>query len=88
MRWDGEEFRCTGADAGTREITVPLNEVVFYIRKDCLVPVAKTTAASTAELDLSDVELLGTGTAYRQYLDDGYTKDCSLERCTVLQKDL
>lgn len=87
VRWDGEEFRCTGADAGTREITVPLNEVVFYIRKDCLVPVAKTTAASTAELDLSDVELLGTGTTYRQYLDDGYTKDCSLERCTVLQKE-
>ena len=23
-----------------------------------------------------DVELLGTGTCYRQYVDDGYTKDC------------
>ena len=45
---------------------------VFYIRKGKLVPVGKQVS-NTSELDLMDVELLGTGTEYEQYADDGYT---------------
>lgn len=87
VRWSGENFTCTEAAAGEREIPVALNEVVFYIRPGRLVPVANAAANNTAHLDLLDVELLGTGTAYEQYVDDGATKECSLERCVLRKKD-
>jgi hypothetical protein len=46
-----------------------------------LIPVGKPVA-NTAEIDL-----LGSGTEYKQYADDGYTKLCSLERCVVQRKE-
>ena len=51
-----------------------------------MIPVGKP-AANTAEIDLLDVDLLGSGTEYKQYADDGYTKLCSLERCVVQRKE-
>ncbi len=87
VRWNGVDFLCEEAEAGERLISVPLNEVVFYIRKGTLLPVARCTPNNTAELDLTDVELLGTGTKYCQYRDDGYTKDCTLENCVNLKKE-
>ena len=60
----------------------PLNTVGFYIRRGKLVPVGKAVS-NTAEMDLLDVELLGSGTSYEQYVDDGSAKDCSLDRCVV-----
>lgn len=53
-----------------------------------MIPVGKP-AANTAEIDLLDVDLLGSGTEYKQlrYADEGYTKLCSLERCVVQRKE-
>ena len=85
VRYSAEGFSCVEAGAGERTVAVPVNEVVFFIRQGKLVPVGKS-AASTAELDLSDVELLGSGTEYRQYVDDGCTTQCRLDRCITRRK--
>lgn len=84
VRYNGS-FVCTEITKGETEITVPLNELVFFIRKGTLIPVAKN-AVNTTELNLSDVELLGNGTTYKQYLDDGFTKDCTMDNVRLLQK--
>ncbi len=86
VRYDGKSFTCMEVGAGERTVMAPLNQVVFYIRQGRLVPVGRA-AANTAELDLMDVELLGTGTSYRQYVDDGYTKECSMDRCVMRTKE-
>ena len=86
VRYDGKSFTCMEVGAGERTVMVPLSQVVFYIRQGRLVPVGRA-AANTAELDLMDVELLGTGTSYRQYVDDGYTKECSMDRCIMRTKE-
>ena len=86
VRYSSEGFTCINVGAGERTVMAPLNQVVFYIRKGKLVPVGKDVA-NTSELDLLDVELLGSGTSYEQYADDGYTKSCSLERCVIRRKD-
>lgn len=86
VRYGKEGFTCIDVSAGERTVMEPLNQVVFYIRKGKLVPVGKP-AANTSEIDLADVELLGSGTVYEQYLDDGYTKDCRLERCVMRRRE-
>ncbi len=85
VRWSSEGFTCIEVGAGERTVMAPLHQVVFYIRKGKLVPVGKQVS-NTSELDLMDVELLGTGTEYEQYADDGYTKDCGLNRCVLRRK--
>lgn len=86
VRYSKEGFACMEVGAGERTVMAPLNQVVFYIRRGKLVPVGKA-AANTAELDLADVELLGSGSVYEQYVDDGYTKDCSLDRCVTRRRE-
>ena len=82
VRYSGGSFTCMDVGAGERTAMAPLNTVVFYIRRGKLVPVGKAVS-NTAEMDLLDVELLGSGTSYEQYVDDGGAKDCSLDRCVV-----
>ncbi|MBO5525527.1 MAG: alpha-glucosidase [Clostridia bacterium] len=84
VRYDGS-FHCATVPEGTMEISVPLDEIVFFIRKGKLVPVGKG-GNNTSEIDLSDVTLLGDGTEYEQYLDDGFTKQCTLDDVRVLKK--
>ena len=85
MRWNGKEFSTLKVPAGERYITVPLGEVVFYIRKGKCIPVGKG-GSCTKEIDLSDVTLLGSGTGYTQYLDDGFTRECTAKNLRVLSK--
>ena len=85
VRWNGKEFVTLEVPAGERFVTVPLGEVVFYIRKGKCIPVGKG-GSNTMEVDLSDVTLLGSGKEYTQYLDDGFTRDCSAKNLRVLSK--
>ena len=85
VRYSSEGFTCIHVGAGERTVMVPLNHVVFYIRQGKLVPTAQP-AANTSEIDLLGGELLGTGTVYEQYVDDGCTKQCSLDRCVTRRK--
>ncbi len=86
VRYGSDGFTCINVGAGERTVMAPLNQVVFYIRQGKLVPVGKP-AANTAELDLLDVELLGTGSVYEQYVDDGSTKRCGLEHCVIRRRE-
>lgn len=85
VRWNGKGFLTREVPQGERYINVPLGEVVFYIRKGKCIPVGKG-GSCTKELDLSDVTLLGGGKEYTQYLDDGFTRDCSAKNLRVLSK--
>ena len=86
VRYNREGFTCMDVGEGERTAMAPLNTVVFYIRQGRLVPVGEPVS-NTAEMDLLDVELLGSGTVYEQYVDDGYTKACSLERCVLQRRE-
>ena len=85
VRWNGKEFVTREVPQGERFVTVPLGEVVFYIRKGKCIPVGKG-GMNTKEIDLSDVTLLGGGKEYTQYLDDGFTRECSAKNLRVLIK--
>ena len=85
VRYDGKTFQCTAVSAGEREITVKLNEVVFYIRKGKCIPICNG-AKNTTSLDLKQVQLIGDGSSYEQYVDDGLTKDVKKENVVVLRK--
>ena len=85
VRWNGETFSSCAAPAGMREIAVSLGEVVFYIRRGKCVPVGRG-GQNTGEVDLADVTLLGDGAEYAQYLDDGFTKDCTEKNIRVLRR--
>lgn len=74
VRFDGNTYECTPVKQGDFEIEVELNEVVFFVLKDKLVPVGE------------DLILLGNGTEYQLYEDDGFTKDYSLDNIRVLRK--
>lgn len=82
--YDGS-FHTSELEKGFHEIHARPGQVVFFIRKDCLVPVAED-AEHVEQVDLKTVILLGTGTQYEQYLDDGQTKDYSEEHIRVLTK--
>ena len=57
---------------------VPVNTVVFFVKKRCLVPMCKP-AKNTSCLDTSTFECVGTGASYDLYEDDGFTRDIHLE---------
>ena len=74
VRFDGDTYECVPVKRGDLEIEVELNEVVFFILKDKLVPVGE------------DLILLGNGTEYELYEDDGLTKEYSLDNIRILRK--
>ena len=85
VRYNGKNFSCEQIPKGLRRIDVKLNEVVFYIRPNKCVPVTKA-AICTDLSDLADVTLLGTGSQYRQYIDDGFTKDVTESNIVIVYK--
>jgi len=66
--------------AGHHYIPVELDEVVFFLRKGHLLPLAKDgkKIQSVADVDFADLRLLAyapDGASYEYYTDDGETKD-------------
>jgi len=85
VRFDGYKFNETNVKKGYTTLKCNLDEVVFYIRNNKLVPISKLVQ-STKDIDLYNVELLGNGHEYKQYIDDGYTKDVTLNNIRTLTK--
>lgn len=86
VRYDGRDFATTSVTKGEMTIEVQLNEIVFFVLKDKLVPVGKAIS-NTSEIDWSDLTLLGDGTEYALYQDDGLSRDCTLENVRILRKE-
>ena len=64
-------------EKGHHYIDVPLNEVVFFIRPDKIVPLSKG-GQCVEDVDFTQLELLSyveTEASYELYTDDGYTKE-------------
>lgn len=67
---------------GDHFITVPLESVVFFIKKNKIVPLAKP-ALNTDSIDTKKMTVAGDapkGTVYELYEDDGFTTEISLEK--------
>ena len=85
VRWNGKDFLTVPVTEGERNISVPLGEVVFFIRRGKLLPVGKG-GMNAGQVDLADVTLLGDGKEYAQYLDDGLSKNCTLDNIKILKR--
>lgn len=77
VRWNGQAFVTCPALPGWRNVAVPADKVVFFIRQGHAIPVGRRNVHNTGEVDLTDVRLLGDGEGYDQYVDDGVTRAVS-----------
>ena len=72
-----EDFRCRKLPAGHHYVKAAADEVIFFLKKGCVLPLAKP-AESTARLDGSRLDLIvwpGEDGSYRLYDDDGISKN-------------
>lgn len=59
---------------GHHYIDIVLNELVFFIKKDHVVPVCRK-ALLAQDVTIDDMQVLGDGQSYTMYFDDGFSKD-------------
>lgn len=74
VRMSGGEISTAEMKKGHHFVEIAENEVVFYIRSGKAIPLC-SPAQTTAEIDINTLELIGTGTEYMLYTDDGFSKD-------------
>ena len=77
---ENDRMETTVLPAGHHYIPVELDEVVFFVRKGHILPIAKggEPIQNVASVDFADLRLLAyapDGAAYEYYTDDGETKD-------------
>lgn len=85
---DGELYGEEILEKGYVYIRMPLGDICIFVREGHKFPLAvfgkgKDCVCNTEEIDYQDLELLGFGEhleAYEYYMDDGETKEYSLER--------
>ena len=85
VRYRNGQFECVAKQKGQYIVNVPLNEVVFYIRSGKLVPTCKG-ADCVERINLEEITLLGDGTTYEQYIDDGATYEINEKNVKILSK--
>lgn len=85
VTYNGSEFVSTPVAQGETIIHANLNEIVFFIRKDKLVPIGETIS-NTSQVDFQNLTLLGDGKMYALYADDGISKACSLDKIEIRTK--
>lgn len=74
---------------GDHYVSVPLEDVVFFVKKGHSVPLCKKNASCTEAIDYSSFDVVGDapkGTAITLYHDDGFATDVSLEKGTIAIK--
>lgn len=72
-------------EKGHHYIDIPLNELVFFIKNNHCVPVCDT-AKNTDDIDLDTITLLGNGTQYQLYTDDGISTDVDINNTITISK--
>jgi len=92
-----EDRVSTEMPKGHHYVDIALNEVVLFIRKNHLVPLAKLDAdvKTTADVDFDDLEWMGYVTdeaSYVLYTDDGiskhYTPESQWKKVTVTKEEM
>ena len=82
--YDGKDFHCALCPKGEHQVEVPLDQVVFFIRKGKLLPVGQAVTNSR-DVTAEDLLLLGDGESYELYWDDGFSRDCTTDNIQVLK---
>ncbi|MBQ9538002.1 MAG: alpha-glucosidase [Treponema sp.] len=79
VTWQRGKVTTEEKSRGSYFVSIPLDAVVFFVRKNCLVPLAKDAmkAKSSADISVDRLDFVGTGSGYRLYSDDGFTRDIS-----------
>ena len=77
---ENDRMETTVLPAGHHYIPVELDEVVFFVRKGHILPIAKGSDSiqNVASVNFADLRLFAhapDGAAYEYYTDDGETKD-------------
>ena len=77
---ENDRMETTVLPAGHHYIPVELDEVVFFVRKGHILPIAKggDSIQNVASVNFADLRLFAhapDGAAYEYYTDDGQTKD-------------
>lgn len=85
VRYDGENFICNPVQKGSITVDVPVDQVVFYILKDALLPIGPEIR-NTADYTVENLTLLGDGEGYELYTDDGLSRDCTMDKVRILRK--
>ncbi len=76
---DGKVLSQKKISKGDHWVDIPLNAVVFFVRRGKKIPLAKA-APSTDKIDTSRLTFIGDKTAkYELYEDDGFTTNIKLE---------
>lgn len=71
---------------GHHFVNIPINEIVFFIRKGKCIPLAQP-AANTDSVNFTELSLIGfSGSEYELYTDDGISTDLSKIQTTLLKK--
>ena len=78
VTWKNGKAITENKSKGIYYIKIALDEVVFFVKKDCLVPLCKS-ALSTKELNTKELSYVGNGKYYELYEDDGFTRDIKME---------
>ena len=78
VTWRGSTITTEDKGPGSYYIHVPLDTVVFFVRRGKLVPLCQPSR-NTAAQDTAMLLCVGTGTSYKLYEDDGYTRDITLD---------
>lgn len=79
-------FHAKALSQGSHRIKIPLSHVVFFVRKNHLVPVSLKGGMSVSEVDFDNLSFLGDGTSYEYYRDDGETREAGLEKIAEIKK--
>ena len=76
--WHNGNIETEEKAKGSYYVYVPVDSVVFFIKKGRLVPLCRS-AMNTDSLDTSKFNIIGTGDSYMMYDDDGFTRSIYLE---------
>ncbi|MCR5763759.1 MAG: alpha-glucosidase [Treponema sp.] len=78
ISWCNGIIKTEEKQKGSYYIYIPVNTVVFFVKKDHIVPLCKP-AKNTEEIDASNFNYVGNGDAYELYEDDGFTRNIDIE---------
>ncbi len=85
VTWKDGSTKCKSIKAGDSYIKMPLDSVVFFVRKGKIVPLFEPVM-NTFQMKNDKYDLIGKGKSYELYEDDGFTSDIHLEgRIRVLK---